>query len=184
MEIETISEDGKKALVGLLNKSIQVEYSFILNYPRMMDYFINYEKFNDEIFLSDLEKLGKDSSIHLGWIVDIIKKLGGEPAWQINTIERSINALEMGNQQLEKEKMALEFFKEAIRLVRRNMVKTKVIDSFGKFIRTNKNGRDEEVVEAGEVINSLERMAIDENNHIKKVHDMLATVVYFKNKEA
>ncbi len=33
MEIETIKESGKKAIVKLLNKALQVEYTKIVNYP-------------------------------------------------------------------------------------------------------------------------------------------------------
>ena len=58
IKIEAISEDGARGLIAILNEVIQVEYGIIINYPRMIDYFVNVEKFNDETFLSDLEKIG------------------------------------------------------------------------------------------------------------------------------
>ena len=183
MEVETISEDGKKALVALLNNAIQVEYGLMQNYPRIIDYLVNYEKINDEMFVSDLERLGKDSVRHLGWIVDIIKSFGGESIWQMNPIERLFDARKVGNQQLEKEKMAVEMYKEAIRLARRNVVKVKVEDFYGKLIRTNKHGLQEEVLEASEVIDRLERIEVDEINHVKTVHGMLATYDFLMDKE-
>ena len=183
MEIEAISEDGKKALVALLNKAIQVEYGVILNYPRITDYLVNYEKVNDEMLLSDLERLGKDSVRHLGWIVDIIKNFGGKATWQVNPVERLFDASKVGNQQLEKEQMAVEMYKEAIRLARGNMVKVKVEDFSRKLIRTNKHGLQEEVIEASELIDRLERIEVDEINHVKIVHDMLATYDFLMDKE-
>jgi len=182
MEIETLSDDGKKALVDLLNKSIQVEYGMILNYPRVIDYLVNYEKIDDEMLNTDIEKVGTDSSRHLGWVVEIIHKIGGEPVWQMNTIDRLIDAPKMLTRQLEKEQTALEMYQEAVRLVHRHTVKVKVSDISGKFLRTNKQGLQEEVIDINELVERLERIAIDERNHVKLVHDSIATLDYLMNK--
>ena len=184
IEIEAISKDGKLALVFLLNKAIQVEYGIILNYPRIMDYLVNYEKVNDEMFLSDLERLGTDSARHLGWVVVIIKCLGGEPVWQMSTIERLFDAHKQGAQQLEKENMAVELYKEAIKVARANLVKEKVFDFSGKLIKYDKNGLQEEVREASEVIATLERIEIDEVRHVRTVQDMLATYDFLEGGES
>ena len=182
MEIETLSDDGKKALIDSLNRSIQVEYGLILNYPRVIDYLIHCEKINDEILNKGIEKVGIDSSRHLGWVVEIINKIGGEPLWQIDTIDRLIDAPKMLNRQLEKEETVLEMYQEAVRLVRRYAVKAKVSDIFGKFIRTNKHGLQEEVIATNELVERLERIAVDERNHVKLLHDSIATMDYLMNK--
>ena len=39
--VDRINEDGKKAIVRLLNKSIEVECAFIFNYPRLIDQLVN-----------------------------------------------------------------------------------------------------------------------------------------------
>ncbi|MFC1903915.1 hypothetical protein ACFLW9_03425 [Chloroflexota bacterium] len=44
MEVETISKDGKVALITLLNKAIKIEYDMITNYPRIIDYLVGYKK--------------------------------------------------------------------------------------------------------------------------------------------
>jgi len=41
VHVDRINEDGKKAIVRLLNKSIEVEYAFIFNYPRLIDQLVN-----------------------------------------------------------------------------------------------------------------------------------------------
>ncbi len=184
IEVETISKDGKIALIALLNKAIQVEYGLILNYPRIIEYLVGYEKINDELFISDLERLGEDSTRHLGWVVDIIKSLGGEPVWQMGITERLFDARKLGTQQLEKEKMAVELYKEVVHVARMNVVKEKVLEFSGKLIKTDRNGLQEEVREASEVIDRLERIEIDEIRHVKTVHDMLATYDFLMGGES
>ena len=41
--IDRITEDGKKTIVSLLNKAIEIEYAFIFNYPRLIDQSVNIE---------------------------------------------------------------------------------------------------------------------------------------------
>ncbi len=140
IKVETISEDGKKLLIAMLNKAIQVEYDLILNYPRIIDYFVNVEKLNDERFLSDLETIGKDSLRHLNWDMALIKSLGGEHKWDLNIIERHYDFQKRRGQQLEKEKTAAELYKEAIRLVRGNVVEEKVEVISGRCIKIGGKG--------------------------------------------
>jgi len=90
MEVETIKENGKKAIVDLLNKSLQVEYSFILNYPRIIDNLVII-KIHDEQLIKDLEHVGKESTRHLGSLGQLIVQLGGEPEWQIEVIDRMVD---------------------------------------------------------------------------------------------
>ena len=175
IEVETISEDGKKALNAMLNKAIQVEYDIILNYPRVIDYFVNFKKVTDERLLSDMETIGRDSTRHLGWVADIIKSLGGEVVWPINTVERDFKFHERRGQQLEKEKMAVELYKEAISLVRGNVVRDKVEDYSGKLVKYDRKGLQKEVRRASEVVGILERIENDEIRHVKMVKDMRAT---------
>ncbi len=184
IEVETVSKDGKLALVALLNKAIKIEYGLILNYPRIIEYLVGYEKINDELFISDLERLGEDSTRHLGWIVDIIKSLGGEPVWQMGIIERLFNARKLGAQQLENEKIAVGLYKEIVRVARKNVVKEKVFDFSGQLIKTDRNGLQEKVPEASEVIDKLERIEIDEIRHVKTVQDMLATYDFLMGGES
>ena len=47
--VDRINEDGKKAIVSLLNKSIEVKYAFIFNYPRLIDQLVNIEPITQEI---------------------------------------------------------------------------------------------------------------------------------------
>ncbi len=174
IEVETISEACKKSLNAILNQAVQTEYDIVLNYPKLIDQFANSEKFNDEKLISDLETIGRDSVRHLGWVMDLLKSLGGEPVWQLNTVERYYNVQERKGQQLEKEKAAAELYKKAISLVRGNVVKEKVEIISGRLIK-RKGKSEEEVRKVSELVSILERIYYDEEKHVKMIQGMLAT---------
>ncbi|MEE9516825.1 MAG: hypothetical protein V3V52_06960 [Candidatus Adiutricales bacterium] len=184
IEVKTISKDGKKLLIAVLKKAIQVEYDLIFNYPRVIDSFIKFDKINDERFLSDVETIGKDSLRHLNWDVDIIESLGGEYDWNINAVERYYDVNERRGQQLEKEKAAAELYKQAIRLVRENIVKEKVEDISGKLINTGRRGLREEVRKASELVGILERIELEEEKHVRMIQDLLATYDFLMGGES
>jgi hypothetical protein len=48
MEIEVIKDDAKAAIIKLLNEAIQTEYSFIMNYPRIIDHLVKIDNIHDE----------------------------------------------------------------------------------------------------------------------------------------
>ncbi len=181
MDIETIKESGKKAIVEILNKALQVEYTKIVNYPRLIDRIVTVDHIHDEQLNKDLEQVGKDSTRHLGWVGELILKLGGKPIWQIEVIDRLVDAENMLTHQLGKEKEALSLYQEAKRVVERNKVKVQVRDFFGRLIRME----DElpyDVVNIDDVFSTLDRIIIDEQRHIKLVHDSIATLNMFMNK--
>ncbi len=184
IEVKTISKDGKKLLIAVLKKAIQVEYDLIFNYPRVIDSFIKFDKINDERFLSDVETIGKDSLRHLNWDVDIIESLGGEYDWNINAVERYYDVNERRGQQLEKEKAAAGLYKQAIRLVRENIVKEKVEDISGKLINTGRRGLREEVRKASELVGILERIELEEEKHVRMIQDLLATYDFLMGGES
>ncbi len=130
MKIESIKESAKKAIIELLNKQLQVEYAFIINYPRIIDKLIAVDKINDEQLNKDLERLGKDSTRHLGSVGQLIVQLGGEPMWQIEVIDRLVDVDNLLDHQLKKEKVALSLCQEAKRVAERNKVKVKVRDFY------------------------------------------------------
>jgi len=181
MKIETIKESGKKAIVELLNKQLQVEYAKILNYPRIIDKLIIADKINDEQLNKDLERLGKESMKHTGWMGELITKLGGKPFWVIDVVDRLVDVDNLLDHQLKKEKLALSLCQEAKRVAEKNKVKVQVKDFFGRLIRME----DElpyDVVNASDVISTLDRIIIDEQHHIKLVHNSIATLNMLMNK--
>ena len=181
MEVETIKDNGKRAIVELLNRSLQIEYAFILNYPRLIDKLTTVDHINDEQLNKDLEHLGTESYHHHGWIGQLITQLGGKPDWTINVIDRLVDVDRMLVQQLEKEELALSLFQEARRIAERNKVKVQVRDFIGRLIRME----DElpiDVVNVDDVFSTLDRIIIDEQHHIKLVHNSSATLNMLMNR--
>ena len=43
MEIVSITDEAKEAIVELCNKSVTLEYDMIVNYPRIIDHIRNFE---------------------------------------------------------------------------------------------------------------------------------------------
>ena len=174
-EVDTIRDSAKEAIVDLLNKSLQVEYGMILNYPRIIDKIVAIDEIHDEQISSDLEYLGKSSVQHVGLIGQLILELGGEPAWRIDTIDRMVDVGSMLVQQLAKEKAAQSVYQEARRIAEKNQGKTKVRDFLGKFTRM-RDEADDDVVKASDVISVLERLASEEQTHIRLAEDTIATL--------
>ncbi len=108
--VDGITEDGKKAIVSLLNKSIEVEYAFIFNYPRLIDQLVNIEPITQENVAKKLELLGKESVQHAHWIMRLIENLGGEPQLPVEVIERMTDIPSLLLKQLDKEKLAQSLF--------------------------------------------------------------------------
>ena len=64
MEIETIKKDAKKSIVDLLNRSLQIEYNLLFNYPRAIYKLVNEDKIDDEQLIKNIEITGIESLRH------------------------------------------------------------------------------------------------------------------------
>ncbi|MBA7633215.1 hypothetical protein ES703_40777 [subsurface metagenome] len=181
MEIETITDDAKIAISGILNRSLLVEYDFILNYPRIIDRLVNYDDIHDEQLIGDLDRLGKESMKHFNDSLKLIEKLGGEPKWKLGAIERLEDAEKLLTLQLEKEHKVLSLYKEASLVATKNKKVVKTEDFFGKLIIMVK-GLPVDVINVDDIITMLDRVIIDEGRHIRLVKDSLATLNMLMNK--
>ena len=167
--VDRITEDGKKAIVSLLNKSIEVEYAFIFNYPRLIDQLVNIEPITQESVASKLELLGKESVQHAGWIMRLIENLGGEPQLPFEVIDRMTDIPSLLLKQLDKEKLVQSLFQQAKLLAEQNQAK-------GILARMKTKGAlsPDMVKERSRTIRVLERLEIDEGRHIKLVPNIIS----------
>ena len=175
VEIETIKEDARKAIAALCNKAITIEYDMILNYPRAIEHMVNYHKINDEQIIDEMNKLGKDSLGHFNTVSNLVTKLGQEPAWRIDVCERIPDVLDCLNKQLEKEKVVRDMYKEIAEIAKRNKTKVKVGGFLGGFFQGSTETR-EELLSADEVINTVERIMAQEENHVRIVEDLIGAL--------
>lgn len=174
-DVVTITDEAKIAIGGLLNEGLLIEYSFILNYPRIIDRLVMYDKIEDEQLVADIDRLGRESLKHFNDAVKLIEKLGGEPMWQLGVVERLDDVEKLLAQQLEKEKEVLELYKHAKLVATKSTRKIKAQDFFGRLIRLERE-LPQDVVEVDEITRLLDRQIIDESNHIKMVKDSIATL--------
>ncbi len=167
--VDRITEDGKKAIVSLLNKSIEVEYAFIFNYPRLIDQLVNIEPIIQESVAKKLELLGKESVQHAGWIMRLIENLGGEPQLPVEVIDRMTDIPSLLLKQLDKEKLVQSLFQQTRLLAEQNQAKGILAK-----MKTMEVGARDMVKERSRTIRVLERLEIDERRHIPLVQNMIS----------
>ncbi|MFC1897814.1 hypothetical protein ACFLX8_04550 [Chloroflexota bacterium] len=173
VEIITITDFAKKAIAELCNEVVVTEYDMILNYPRIIEHIVNFEKIKDDQLVNDIDKLGKDSLGHYAIMDRMIRGLGVEMVWLTSTLPRLVAVDYVLEQQLEKEKAACGLYTEARKIAMANKATVKTGGIFNLF-RT-KYISEEDVVSFGQTIHDLDRLILDETRHIRVVEDSLAT---------
>lgn len=167
--IDRITEEGKRAIVDLLNKGIHAEYGMVLNYPRILDQIANIDKSQTEDFINNAERFGKDSFRHATIVAKLIEELGGEPEFEMLTIDRMIDVNKALVEQLGKEKLAESLYKQARLIAQNNQAKEKGV--FAKLRGMWEEPKKD--VSRSEVIERLKRLELDEMGHTKRVETML-----------
>ena len=80
--------------------------------------------------------------------------------------------------QLIKERLARDTYLEAKHIVLDNKKKIRVREFFGKIIRV-RDGIGEDIITADEIVNSLDRLIMDEERHARLVEDSIATLTMY-----
>ena len=173
MEIVTITDQAKKAISELCNKSVITEYDMILNYPRIIDHIVNFEKIKDGQLTKDIDKLGKESLGHFGIIDGMIRSLGAETVWLPSTLPRLVDVASILERQLEKEKIVRDLYTEARKIAIANKTTVKVGGVFNLFRTKDISERD--IIPFEQIIRNLDRLILDETRHIRIVEDSMAT---------
>ena len=167
--VDRITESGKKSIINLLGKSLEVEYAFIFNYPRLIDQLVNIEPIIQKSVAKKLELLGKESVQHAGWIMRLIENLGGEPQLPFEVIERMTDIPSLLLKQLDKEKLVQSLFQQARLVAEQNQV-----EGILAKMKTMEVGSRNMVKERSSTLRVLERLEIDEGRHIKLVQNMIS----------
>ena len=86
-ERETITDNAEKAIIALMNDSLQIEYECQINYPRLLErlatVYSNEDKrlFTDIKMFTNIKKCNEESLNHFKENQNVVKKLGGKPRW-------------------------------------------------------------------------------------------------------
>lgn len=170
-ETDRITDRAKNSMVDLLNQLIQMEYAFIINYPRLIDQITAIEEVPDQQIVADLERLGKDSTEHLGIVGQLIARLGGNALWRVNVIERIIDIDTLFEHQIAWEKAAMPMYIKARRLAQDNPVRSpRLVERLRTAV-----GTEPDPTPRAETIRLLDHLASQERTHLRLVEDILAT---------
>lgn len=175
MDIVTVTDKAKSAISEILGAAVSIEYDMILNYPRLIDRLVNYQKIEDEALIKGLEQLGRDSLRHFGVTDSLMARMGYESAWEISAFPRLADILEILEKQLGKERAVRDMYRDAQRIAANNKAKVRGKEFFGKYVRIRES-IPEDVVTADEIINTLDRIIRDEERHARVVEDSIATL--------
>ena len=113
---ENISE-----LINLLSDICKLEYSMIMNYPRLAREMKNKET-------QDLtEMLGTASIKHADTAAKVLTQLGGTPVWSMAAFPDNLSLVEIFSEQLEKEKIAQKSHQRCAELTGDSLLKHEFI---------------------------------------------------------
>lgn len=173
MEIITITDKAKKSIAELCNESVIIEYDMILNYPRIIDHIVNFEKIKDEQLLKDINRLGYESLGHFSKMDGMIRSLGGEMVWLTSILPRIVDVTDILERQLGKEKAVRDIYKEAGKIAMNNRIAVKVGGFFNRLRGIDIS--EQNIIPLEQLTNDLDRLISDEERHIRIVEDSIAT---------
>ncbi|MFQ5827059.1 MAG: ferritin-like domain-containing protein [Dehalococcoidia bacterium] len=170
-EAGRLAESAKRSIVILLNKSLELEYAYIINYPRIIDQLLNIDKTPDpnSKLRQSLEALGKSSAEHFHWTAGLIEALGGEPQWQTATIDRIVDVPALLLAQLENAKASVSLFEQAKNVAEHSQdegVLTKAKAALGNVVSGT--------AERNNAVRLLEKLAGEEEAHVATLKNIIS----------
>ncbi|MEE8473368.1 MAG: hypothetical protein V3S82_09395 [Dehalococcoidia bacterium] len=170
LEVDRLTDKQRKSIITLLNTSLKIEYTFVVNYPRLIDQIVNIDRLPAQEAVKGLERLGKQSVQHFGWTGQLIQRLGGSPEWQIDVIDRMVDVVSLLTTQLEREDGARSLYQQAKKVAQEQPSK----GALGKLKSIEILLSGSNFIERSSVIAVLERLVFDEEDHISLVKKIIA----------
>ena len=99
---------GSPELLGLLNQTLELEYTLIIHYPRIAS------AIRDQETKQLAQSLGTASIAHADTVARAITKLGGNPHWSFGSFPAEMDLKKIFEGQLEKEKLALKLHQQIV----------------------------------------------------------------------
>jgi bacterioferritin (cytochrome b1) len=109
-------------LTGLLNQILRLEYSFMLNYPRLA------HLIKDSKTSAMISSLGSDRVRHTNFLVASSHQLGGIPVWDFEYLPDNPDPMEMFAEYLAKENLVSRLYRQCALLVEKGELKSKFSD--------------------------------------------------------
>jgi bacterioferritin (cytochrome b1) len=109
-------------LAGLLNQILRLEYSFILNYPRLA------HLVKDSKTSAMIRSLGSDRVRRTNFLVASCHRLGGIPIWDFENLPDNPDPVEIFAEYLAKENLASKLYRQCAILVENEELTSKFSD--------------------------------------------------------
>jgi len=100
-----------KQIVDLLNQALKLEYSIIIHIPRIAS------NVTDEKIRKMVLTLGNTSMKHADMVANTINALGGTPEWAFHPMPIGKDLVEIFQEHLDKEKLALQLHQDSASLI-------------------------------------------------------------------
>ena len=102
---------GSSELLGLLNQTLELEYTLIIHYPRIAS------AIRDQETKQLAQSLGTASIGHADTVAKAITRLGGTPHWSFGSFPTEMDLKKIFEGQLEKEKLALKLHQQIVGMI-------------------------------------------------------------------
>jgi bacterioferritin len=102
---------GSPELLGLLNQTLELEYTLIIHYPRIAS------AIRDQETKQLAQSLGTASIGHADTVAKAITRLGGTPHWSFGYFPTEMDLKKIFEGQLEKEKLALKLHQQIVGMI-------------------------------------------------------------------
>ena len=102
---------GSPELLGLLNQTLELEYTLIIHYPRIAS------AIRDQETKQLAQSLGTASIAHADTVAKAITRLGEVPHWSFGSFPTEMDLKKIFEGQLEKEKLALKLHQQIVGMI-------------------------------------------------------------------
>jgi len=109
-------------LLDALNRTLELEYTLIIYYPRIS------ERIRDFDTKQLAQSLGTASIGHADTVSRAITKLGGKPNWTLGPFPHEKDLKKIFQEQLEKEKLALQLHQQIVGLTTDSSLRIQFIE--------------------------------------------------------
>ena len=169
-EVGKLIESDKQAILIFLHKSLDIEYAYTIDYPRIIDILVNGDQVPDPEYRlrRSLETLAEQSVEHLHATAKLIDALGDKPQWRVPAIERIVDVHTSLLVQLESKKASVALFEQAI-----NVATSRPSGLLGK-VRTAIGGNPTCAAGENSTVRLLERLSREEQAHVAVLKGLIS----------
>ncbi|MBI4297881.1 MAG: hypothetical protein HY676_05050 [Chloroflexi bacterium] len=171
---DLVSEIARLPFPEMLNRTLALEYRFIVSYPRLIDRMVDVEKTVDKEseVVKILKQLGQESVYHCDYVMRIIRALGGEPTFNFEIIADMPDIVHHCEEQLEREMLTLAIYRRAKSLAE-DRIRANVWHRVANRLASLLFRRASQPTTKGPILELLEKLIAAERSHVEKMDKVI-----------